>query len=107
MNPFAIILMVFLAVFAAYLLWLVYMLWASPIPLPYNFKSVFVRWRSTAATILGVALVVTVFILLHAMAEGLEKSSANTGDPRNVMIVRKGSTAESSSIVTREQFKLI
>jgi putative ABC transport system permease protein len=77
------------------------------IPLPYNFKSVFVRWRSTAATVVGVALVVTVFILLHAMAAGLEKSSGNTGDPRNVMVVRKGSTAESSSVLTREQFKLI
>jgi len=41
------------------------------------------------------------------MAAGLEKASQNTGDPRNVMIVRKGSTAESSSQVMREQFKLI
>jgi putative ABC transport system permease protein len=41
------------------------------------------------------------------MAAGLEKSSMNTGDPRNVLIVRKGSTAESSSVVTREQFKLL
>jgi putative ABC transport system permease protein len=88
-------------------LWLIYAVATSPIPLPYNFKSVFVRWRSTAATILGVALVVTVFILLHAMAAGLEKSSGNTGDPRNVMIVRKGSTAESSSVVTPDQFKVI
>ncbi len=93
--------------FVFYLFWLAWTLVTSPIPLPYNFKSVFVRWRSTAATILGVALVVTVFILLHAMAEGLEKSSANTGDPRNLMIVRKGSTAESSSVVNREFFRMI
>jgi putative ABC transport system permease protein len=102
-NPF--IVLVF--PFVAYVLWLIYAVATSPIPLPYNFKSVFVRWRSTAATILGVALVVTVFVLLHAMAAGLERSSANTGDPRNIMIVRKGSTAESSSVVMREQFKVI
>lgn len=107
MTPLTIIIGLLLLAFAAYLLWLGWMAVASPIPLPYNFKSVFVRWRSTAATVLGVALVVTVFILLHAMAAGLEKSSANTGDPRNIMIVRKGSTAESSSIVSREQLKLI
>jgi putative ABC transport system permease protein len=107
MNPLTIIFSVFLLIFAAYLLWLIYAVTTSPIPLPYNFKSVFVRWRSTAATILGVALVVTVFILLHAMAAGLERSSANTGDPRNIMIVRKGSTAESSSVVMREQFNVI
>ena len=107
MNPFLIVSGLFFLAFAGYILWLLYAVATSPIPLPYNFKSVFVRWRSTAATILGVALVVTVFILLHAMSAGLEKSSANTGDPRNVMIVRKGSTAESSSVVTLDQFKLI
>jgi putative ABC transport system permease protein len=106
-NPLISVLLPVLVPCALYVLWLIYAVATSPIPLPYNFKSVFVRWRSTAATILGVALVVTVFVLLHAMAAGLERSSANTGDPRNIMIVRKGSTAESSSVVMREQFKVI
>jgi len=48
-----------------------------------------------------------VYVLMQAMAAGLVKSSQNTGDPRNVMIVRKGSTAESSSQVSREQLKII
>jgi putative ABC transport system permease protein len=107
MNPFLIAIALFFLVFTGYILWLLWAAVTSPIPLPYNFKSVFVRWRSTSATILGIALVVTVFILLNAMAAGLEKSSANTGDPRNVMIVRKGSTAESSSVITLDQFKLV
>lgn len=75
------------------------------LPLKYNVRNVFVRWRATFATVLGIALVVAVFILVQSLAVGLEKSSANTGDPRNVMVVRKGSTAESSSLVTREQLK--
>src|SRR6266849_6146061 len=77
------------------------------LPLSYNVRNIFVRWRATLATVLGVALVVAVYVLVQSMAVGLEKSSSNTGDPRNVMIVRKGSTAESSSQVTREQFRLI
>ncbi len=77
------------------------------VPIKYNVRSVFVRWRATVATVLGVALVVAVYVLVQSMASGLEKSSRNTGDPRNVMIVRKGSTAESSSQVTREQFRLL
>ena len=77
------------------------------LPITYNLRNVVVRWRATLATILGVALVVAVYILVQALAVGLEKSSRNTGDPRNVMIVRKGSTAESSSQVTREQLRLI
>jgi len=77
------------------------------LPLSYNVRNVFVRWRATVATVLGVALVVAVYVLVQSLAVGLEKSSRNTGDPRNVMIVRKGSTAESSSQITRVQFKLI
>src|SRR5206468_12454694 len=80
---------------------------AMALPLKYNFRNVFVRWRATIATILGVALVVAVFILVQSLAAGLERASRNTGDPRNVMIVRKGATAESSSQVTREEFKTI
>jgi putative ABC transport system permease protein len=75
------------------------------LPLKYNFRNIFIRWRATLATVLGVALVVAVYVLVQSLAVGLEKSSRNTGDPRNVMVVRKGSTAESSSQITREQFK--
>src|SRR5262245_12186194 len=77
------------------------------LPISYNIRNVIVRWRATLATVLGVALVVAVYISVQSLAVGLEKSSRNTGDARNVMIVRKGSTAESSSQITREQFKLL
>jgi len=77
------------------------------LPLKYNFRNVLVRWRATLATILGIALVVAVYVLVQALAVGLEKSASNTGDPRNVMIVRKGSTAESSSQVSLAQLQTI
>ena len=77
------------------------------LPLTYNFRNVIVRWRATLATVLGIALVVAVFVLVQALAAGLEKSASNTGDPRNVMIVRKGSTAESSSQVSLQQFQML
>ena len=77
------------------------------LPIRYNVRNVFVRWRATLATIIGVALVVAVYILVQALAVGLEKSGRNTGDPRNLMIVRKGSTAESSSQVSRAQLMTI
>lgn len=95
------------ALFALTFLLIVFQSLASPVPLLYNIRNVFIRWRATLATVLGVAAVVAVFVLVQSMAVGLERASRNTGDPRNVLIVRKGSTAESSSQVTREQFKLI
>jgi putative ABC transport system permease protein len=74
------------------------------LPLNYSFRNALVRWRSTIATVLGIALVVFVFVLLQSLAAGIEKSSGNTGDPRNIMIVRKGSTAESASLISRQTF---
>ncbi len=77
------------------------------LPLRYNFRNVLVRWRTTAFTILGIAAVVTVFVMLRGMARGIERSSGNTGDPRNILVVRKGSQAESGSLVTRDQFRTL
>ncbi len=77
------------------------------LPLTYNYRNVLVRWRATLATIVGIALVVAVYVLVQSLAVGLQKSAGNTGDPRNLMIVRKGSTAESTSMVALSQFQII
>ena len=78
-----------------------------PLPLRYNVRSVFVRWRATLFTVLGIALVVCVYVMVQSLAVGLEKAGASTGDPRNFMIVRRGSAAESGSQISREQAKII
>jgi putative ABC transport system permease protein len=78
-----------------------------PLPLRYNVRSVFIRWRSTLATVLGIGLVVCVFVMVQSLAVGLEKAGATTGDPRNFMIVRRGSAAESGSQISREQARII
>ena len=80
---------------------------AMGLPFKYNVRNVLVRWRATSATILGIGLVVAVFVLLRALAQGIEASSGNTGDPRNVLVVRKGAQAESGSLVTLEQFRTV
>jgi len=77
------------------------------LPLKYNFRNVLVRWRATLATVVGIGLVVAVFVLVQSLAVGLEKSASHTGDPRNIMIVRKGSTAESTSMVSLQQFQIL
>jgi len=77
------------------------------LPIQYNLRNVVVRWRATLSTILGIALVVSVFVLLLALARGIEASSANTGDPRNILVVRRGSQAESGSLVSREHFRTL
>jgi putative ABC transport system permease protein len=71
------------------------------VPLAYNLRNLRVRWRLTLATAMGIALVVAVFVMVMSLARGLKSTFVSTGDPRNLIVLRKGSTAESSSQVTR------
>jgi len=77
------------------------------LPFRYSYRNALVRWRSTLATVLGISLVVFVFVLLQSLAAGIEKSSRNTGDPRNILVTRKGATAESASLISREDLRII
>ena len=77
------------------------------LPLKYSLRNVFVRWRSTLATILGVGAVVFVWVLMQALAAGLEKAAASTGDPRNLLVVRKGADSESTSQINVEDLRSI
>jgi len=72
------------------------------IPFVYNVRNLGQRRVSTALTALGIALVAWVFIFTLALAGGFESALKSTGSPDNAMIVRSGSTAELTSIITRE-----
>ena len=73
------------------------------IPVVYNLRNIRVRWRTTIATVLGVAMVVAVFVMVMALARGLKSTYVQTGDPRNLLVLRQGSTAESSSQIMRDE----
>jgi putative ABC transport system permease protein len=77
------------------------------IPLKYNLRNLRVRWRSTLATMLGVALVVAVFNLVMSLDRGMRSTYISTGDERNLLVLRKGSTAESSSQISRDEARRI
>lgn len=70
------------------------------LPLKYNLRHLRVRWRATAATVVFVALVVAVFVMVMSLARGLRATYLSTGDARNLLVLRKGALAESSSQVT-------
>ncbi len=74
------------------------------LPFAYHFRNLFVRWRATLATVLGIALVVTVYLLVQSLALGLERASDSTGDPRNYLVVRRGSVSESGSQIPRQVY---
>jgi putative ABC transport system permease protein len=77
------------------------------IPLSYNLRNLFARRATTLMTALGIALTVAVLLSILAMVEGLRSSLAATGHPLNLLVMRKGATAELNSNVTQEQFQTI
>lgn len=77
------------------------------IPLRYNLRSLLVRRVSTLVTVLSIALIVTIFVGVMALANGLETVLTSTGNPLNVIVLSRGSGGELLSSVPREALSVV
>ena len=75
------------------------------IPLTYNLRNLVVRKTTTAMTALGIALTVAVLLAILALVAGLRTTLADSGDPLQVLVLRKGSESELVSNFTRTGFQ--
>ncbi|MEO8507232.1 MAG: ABC transporter permease [Betaproteobacteria bacterium] len=78
--------------------------WASGvtgIPLSYIARNLMARRLTTVLTAGGMALVVYVFATVLMLAAGLRETLVGTGQPDNVIVIRKGSQSEVQSGVSR------
>src|ERR1700756_615538 len=66
------------------------------IPISYNIRNLVLRKGLTIMTALGIALTVTTVVFLMALLAGLKQAFVSSGDPLNVLVLRKGSNAELS-----------
>ncbi len=66
------------------------------IPLKYNVRNLRVRWKTTLMTVLGTGLVVWSSCILFGLVEGLEYSLGISGDPLDLIVMRKGSSTETT-----------
>lgn len=74
------------------------------LPLKYNLRNILVRKGSTLATAFTIGLTVAVFLMVMALARGIDLTLATSGEPLNLIVLREGSTAELNSSLTRENF---
>ncbi|MFQ5708448.1 MAG: ABC transporter permease [bacterium] len=77
------------------------------IPIIYNVRNLLARKLTTSMTVLGIALVVFVFACVLMLADGFRKTMVSTGDPDNIIFLRKGSNAELSSGISRDQANIL
>jgi putative ABC transport system permease protein len=75
------------------------------IPIAYNLRNLTVRKGTTLMTALGIALTVAVLLAVLALVSGLRSAFESTGNPLNIIVVRKSANSELVSGMTREQYQ--
>src|SRR5262249_23632367 len=73
----------------------------------YNLRSMIVRKGTAVMTAGGIAMVVAVFVMTLAIAQGFRATLVASGSPGNAIVLRKGATAETVSAVLRQDVPLI
>src|SRR5437016_10863856 len=74
------------------------------IPISYNVRNLKLRKSLTIMTALGIALTVTTALFIMALLAGLNRAFKSSGNPLNVMVLRKGSTSELTGPFPAEDF---
>lgn len=77
------------------------------VPLKYNVRNLRVRWVNTLMTVLGTGLIVWSSCGLFSLVEGLQHSLRLSGDPLDLIVLRKGSTSETVSGMESEKAEKI
>jgi putative ABC transport system permease protein len=77
------------------------------IPVKYNFRNLFVRKVSTGMTVFVIALVVTVFVVIMSLVEGIQKTLSKSVSDRNVVVMRTGAQSEMQSFVAPDQIETL
>ena len=77
------------------------------IPLSYNFRNLVVRKTTTIMTALGIALTVAVLLAVLALLSGLQSALHSTGDPLDILVLRKGSDSELVSNMERKDYQTV
>ena len=73
----------------------------------YNLRSMIVRKGTAAMTAGGIAMVVAVFVMTLAIAQGFRQTLVSSGSPQNAIILRKSATAETVSAVLRSDVPIV
>ena len=77
------------------------------VPFGYIARNLVARRLTTALTAGGMALVVYVFATVLMLAAGLRATLVSTGQPDNVVVIRRGSVTEVQSGISRDQASVV
>src|ERR1043166_9146440 len=74
------------------------------LPLKYNIRNIIVRKGNPLATAFTIGLTVAVFLMVMALARGIDLTLSSSGEPLNLIVLPEGSTVKLNISVPRENF---
>ena len=72
------------------------------IPAKYNIRNLRVRWVTTLMTVIGTGLVVWTTVLTFGLSDGVEHALRVSGHALDLIVLRKGSSDETGSILDQQ-----
>ena len=77
------------------------------IPIRYNIRNMILRKGLTTMTALGIAMTVMTAVFLMMLLAGMQRAFVTSGDPLNVLVMRKGSTSELAGGFTKDKLPIL
>ena len=77
------------------------------IPIKYNIRNMIQRRGLTTMTALGIGLTVMTAVFLMMLLAGMQKAFVSSGDPLNVLVIRKGANSELTGGFTKDKLPIL
>jgi putative ABC transport system permease protein len=94
-------------ILAPYLAWLAWAALRYPVPLSYNWRSLWHRKVSTLSTAGAIGVVVAIFVVVLSLDQGLSKAFVSSGRSDQAIVIRPNSRVELSSTLDRDQVRIL
>jgi putative ABC transport system permease protein len=95
------------ALLAPYLAWLTWAALRHPVPLSYNWRSLWQRKASTLSTAGAIAVVVGIFVVVRSLDQGLSTAFISSGRADQAIVIRPNSRVEMSSTLERDKVRIL
>ena len=90
-----------------YLAWLGWAALRHPVPLSYNWRSLWQRKVGTLSTAGAIAVVVAIFVVVLSLSKGLSLAFVSSGRADQALVLRPNSRTELGSTVDRDQARIL
>jgi len=94
-------------ILAPCLAWLGWAALRYPVPLSYNWRSLWQRKASTLSTAAAIAVTVAIFVVVLSLSQGISRAFVSSGRPDQVVVLRANSRVELNSSLERDQARVL